>query len=184
LEPLRGLLSSFDYSRSPIARQGHAARDQPTPNVFGDLARRRFWQLGRVLAVPADPVPPSYWLPDEFDAVRRLVTLLQANPDVGWESRHEFDPPDVVSAVWMVQCVEESCKLGCINTSWTEEDAMPLSIEARSDVGVIELTFEGAVDREQLLETRQGIRRVLSEGDFRSAPEPKVTGSNPVAQRL
>ena len=45
-------------------------RDQPTPDVFGDLAGSRFWNLGRILAVSADPVPSSYRLPDEFDAVR------------------------------------------------------------------------------------------------------------------
>ena len=35
-------------------------RDQPALDVFGDLACRCFWQLGRGLAVPAYRVSPSY----------------------------------------------------------------------------------------------------------------------------
>ena len=58
--------------------------DQPTPDAFGDLGRRCFWHLGRVLAVPADPVPPSHRLPDEFDAVRRSTSFLQTDANVGW----------------------------------------------------------------------------------------------------
>ena len=52
-----------------------------------------------------------------FDAACSPVTLLQANPDVGLEPRHEFDPPTVVSHVRMVQCAEVPYRLGCINTS-------------------------------------------------------------------
>jgi hypothetical protein len=38
---------------------------------------------------------------------------FQADADVGWESRHEFDPPNVASAVWMVRCLEDSRKSRC-----------------------------------------------------------------------
>ena len=63
---------------------GLGVRDQRAPNAFGDLARRCFRHLGRPLAVPADPVPPSYRMPDELDAVRRPTSLLQTDADVGW----------------------------------------------------------------------------------------------------
>ena len=42
--------------------------------------------------------------------------FLQA--DVGLESRHEFDPPNVAPSFWTVQCAEAPCKTGCINTSY------------------------------------------------------------------
>jgi hypothetical protein len=73
--------------------RGLGVRDQPASDVFGDLAGSRFWHFGRILAVTADPVSPSYRLPDEFDAVRRPTSRLQTDADVGWQSRHEFDPP-------------------------------------------------------------------------------------------
>ncbi len=63
---------------------GLGVRDQPTPDVFGDLGGSRFWHFGRILAVPADPVPSSYRLPDEFDVVRRPDSLLQTDADLGW----------------------------------------------------------------------------------------------------
>ncbi len=57
-------------------------RDQPTPDVFGDLAGSRFGHFGRILAVPADPVPSSHRLPDKFDAVRPPTALLQTDANV------------------------------------------------------------------------------------------------------
>ncbi len=63
---------------------GSGVRDQPTPDVFGDLAGSRFWHFGRILAVSADPVPSSYRLPDEFDAVCPPTALLQADANVSW----------------------------------------------------------------------------------------------------
>ena len=78
---------------------GSGVRDQPAPDAFGDLARRCFWHLGRVLAVPAGPVSSSCGLPDQFDTVCRPTSLLQTDADVGWESRHDFDASDVASLV-------------------------------------------------------------------------------------
>ena len=63
---------------------GLGVRDQPTPELFGDLGGSRCWHFGRILAVPADPVPPSCWLPDEFDAVRPPTALLQTDANVSW----------------------------------------------------------------------------------------------------
>ena len=62
--------------------RGLGVRDQPTPDVFGDLGGSRFWHFGRILAVPADPVPSSYRLPDEFDAVCPPTAHLQADANV------------------------------------------------------------------------------------------------------
>jgi len=36
-------------------------------------------------------------------------------PDVGWNSRHGSDPPNVVSRIWLVQCAEVPCKSLCLN---------------------------------------------------------------------
>ena len=80
-----------------------AVGDQPATDAFGYLGRRSFWDLGRVLSVSPDPVPPSDRLPDEFDAVCLSASLLQADANVGWDSRHDSDPPDVVSVARMVQ---------------------------------------------------------------------------------
>jgi len=63
---------------------GLGVRDQPTPDVFGDLAGSRFCHFGRILAVPAAPVPSSYRLPDEFDAVRPPTALLQTDANISW----------------------------------------------------------------------------------------------------
>jgi hypothetical protein len=52
--------------------------------VFRDLPGSRFWHFGGILAVPAEPLPPSYQLPDKFDAVRPPVLFLQTDADVGW----------------------------------------------------------------------------------------------------
>jgi hypothetical protein len=45
---------------------------------------------------------------------------------------------------------------------------MPFSIELRSDVGVVELTFEGAVDFIQLHKAWQKVHRLLPEGAVRT----------------
>ena len=52
--------------------------------MFGDLAGSRFWNFRRILSVPSDPVPSSYRLPDEFDAVCPPTALLQADANVSW----------------------------------------------------------------------------------------------------
>ncbi len=79
-----GLPSAESHSRPVGPPCVSGVGDQPTLDAFGDLGRRCFWYLGRVLAVSAAPVPPSHRLPDEFDAVRRPTTLLQTDADVGW----------------------------------------------------------------------------------------------------
>ena len=60
-----------------VGRTGKSTTKPTTSNPSNEGARRCFWRLGRVLAVPADPVPPSYRLPDEFGAVRRPTPLLR-----------------------------------------------------------------------------------------------------------
>ena len=109
--------------------------------------------LGRVLAVPADSVSPPHRPPNQFDAVCPPVTLLQANPDVGWEPRHEFDPANVASHVWIVQCAEVPCKLGCINTS---------SASRREKVTSMTL-------QEQLREQRQALNAAINNHDLETA---------------
>ena len=76
-----------------LATPNRSSSFGPSPDALGDPACRCCWRLGRVLAVPAAPTPSFRGLPDQFGAVCPPVTLLQANPDVGWESRHEFAPP-------------------------------------------------------------------------------------------
>ena len=63
-----------------------------------------------MLAAPSDPVPYSHRLLNEFDAVRWPASLLETDADVGWKSRLESAPPDIVSAVRKVKCSEETGK--------------------------------------------------------------------------
>ena len=47
-------------------------------------------------------MPSSYWLPDEFNA------------DIGWQSRQEFDPPNVVGVAWVGPCIRTSPVDSCV----------------------------------------------------------------------
>ena len=78
----RNHIRNSDFQRLLGLACGSGVRDQPAPDAFGDLACRYFWHHGRVPAFPADPVPPTYLLAEEFDAVRRLTSLLQTDADV------------------------------------------------------------------------------------------------------
>lgn len=47
------------------------------------------------------------WLPSsQIESRGYLPSWFATRSGVGWDSRHEFDPPNVVSHVWMVQCAE------------------------------------------------------------------------------
>jgi hypothetical protein len=50
---------------------GLGVRDDPRSDAIRDLGRRSLWHLGRMLAVPGDPIRSSRRLPHEFNAVRR-----------------------------------------------------------------------------------------------------------------
>ena len=68
--------------RFPGLPCGLGVCDQPTSDAFRDLGRRCLCHLGRVLAVPADPIPSSRRLPHEFNAVRRPTAHSRADADV------------------------------------------------------------------------------------------------------
>ena len=92
--------------------------NEPTPNTLSHLRRRCFGYLGGILSVAADSIPSSRGLPDKLDPVGLSALFLQADADVGCDSRHEFDSPNVATCFWMVECVEPPCKSGCVNTNY------------------------------------------------------------------
>ena len=81
---------------------GSGFRDEPAPDTVGDPTRRRFRHPGRVLAIAANPLPLSDGLSDEFDAMRWVTAIFQADADVGGKSGHVLDPSESVNASWVV----------------------------------------------------------------------------------
>ena len=70
-----------------VVRQFHRA-NQPATDLVGDFGGRGFWELCRLLAVPADPVPLVEWVANQLNPMGFAASALQADAENCWKSRH------------------------------------------------------------------------------------------------
>ena len=105
------------------------------------------------------------WLLNEFDAACWPTSLLETDADVGWKSRHEFNPPDPVSPIRMVQCADDSCKSGRINTSYVVKQQRSLESAMKDSPGWIESLFNSGIGLNCFEETHALFRQDWSKSE-------------------